>query len=93
MIIFGHIEDNQILIDKKIQLPDGIQVEIRVPDEVVETGLYRKDHREAGKIVEDITPSKLRPVGIDRGMTVPPSFFYPLPDDLIDAFQGDSPSA
>ena len=29
-----------------------------------------------------------RPVGIDRGMTIPDSFFAPLPDDLLDAFEG-----
>lgn len=29
-----------------------------------------------------------RPVGIDRGMTVPPSFFEPLPDEVIRAFEG-----
>ena len=29
-----------------------------------------------------------RPVGIDRGMTIPDSFFDPLPDDLLDAFEG-----
>ena len=28
------------------------------------------------------------PVGIDRGMTIPDSFFAPLPDDLLDAFEG-----
>lgn len=33
-------------------------------------------------------PRQRRPVGIDRGMTVPPSFFEPLPDDLLDAFEG-----
>lgn len=33
-------------------------------------------------------PVKLRPVGIDRGMTIPPDFFKPLPDDLLDAFEG-----
>jgi prevent-host-death family protein len=31
---------------------------------------------------------KPRRVGIDRGMTVPPSFFEPLPDALLDAFEG-----
>ena len=30
--------------------------------------------------------TKLRPVGIDRGMTLPSSFFEPLPDDLLNAF-------
>jgi len=28
-----------------------------------------------------------RPVGIDRGMTIPPSFFEPLPDYVLDAFE------
>ena len=36
--------------------------------------------------------AKLRPVGIDRGMTLPPSFFEPLPDDLLNAF-GDNNEA
>ena len=27
-----------------------------------------------------------RPVGIDRGMAIPDSFFEPLPDDLLQAF-------
>ena len=35
-------------------------------------------------------PAQPRPVGIDRGMTIPPSFFEPLPQDLLDAFQGDA---
>ena len=29
-----------------------------------------------------------RPVGIDRGMTIPAAFFEPLPDDLLAAFEG-----
>ena len=33
-------------------------------------------------------PAHPRPVGIDRGMVVPSSFFEPLPDDLLDAFEG-----
>jgi antitoxin (DNA-binding transcriptional repressor) of toxin-antitoxin stability system len=33
-------------------------------------------------------PGKPRPVGIDRGMTIPASFFEPLPDDILDAFEG-----
>ncbi|MBX3027296.1 type II toxin-antitoxin system prevent-host-death family antitoxin [bacterium] len=33
-------------------------------------------------------PEKPRPVGIDRGMVVPSSFFEPLPDALLDAFEG-----
>ena len=32
-----------------------------------------------------------RPIGLDRGrVTVPPSFFDPLPDDLLDAFEAGS---
>ena len=30
-----------------------------------------------------------RPVGTDPGLVVPDSFFEPLPDDLLDAFEGD----
>lgn len=32
-------------------------------------------------------PVRERPVGIDRGMTVPDSFFEPLPDELLGAFE------
>ena len=32
---------------------------------------------------------KKRPVGIDRGMEVPASFFDPLPDDLLAAFESE----
>ncbi len=31
-------------------------------------------------------PRKERPVGIDRGMKVPNSFFEPLPDETLRAF-------
>ena len=34
-----------------------------------------------------------RPVGIDRGMMIPASFFEPLPDDLIAAFEGETDPA
>ena len=33
-------------------------------------------------------PAETRPTGIDRGMTLPATFFEPLPDDLLDAFEG-----
>ena len=33
-------------------------------------------------------PAETRPVGTDRGMTVPSSFFEPLPDDVLDSFEG-----
>ena len=29
-----------------------------------------------------------RPVGIDRGMTIPAAFFEPLPENLLAAFEG-----
>ena len=37
-------------------------------------------------------PTRPRPVGIERGMTVPPSFFEPLPEDLLRAFEGSGDS-
>ncbi len=33
-------------------------------------------------------PSEPRPVGIDRGMEIPSSFFEPLPADILDTFEG-----
>ncbi len=33
--------------------------------------------------------TRARPVGIDRGMIVPSSFFEPLPNELLDAFEGN----
>jgi hypothetical protein len=33
-------------------------------------------------------PAGPRPIGIDRGMEIPPSFFEPLPDELLEAFEG-----
>lgn len=45
-----------------------------------------KDHRETEEIIGAIDSSKLRPVGIDRGLTIPLRFFDPLPDDLLNAF-------
>ena len=51
-----------------------------------------KDHRETEEIIGAIDSSKLRPVGIDRGLTIPLSFFDPLPDDLLNAFCGDNQS-
>ena len=35
-------------------------------------------------------PRRPRPVGIDKGRyTVPDSFFEPLPDEILDAFEGN----
>ena len=38
-------------------------------------------------------PAEPRPIGIDRGMTVPPSFFEPLPEELQRTFGSRSGSA
>jgi antitoxin (DNA-binding transcriptional repressor) of toxin-antitoxin stability system len=32
--------------------------------------------------------SEPRPVGIDRGLQLPAAFFEPLPDELVEAFEG-----
>ncbi len=34
-------------------------------------------------------PDNPRPVGIDRGLKIPASFFEPLPDEILDAFEGN----
>jgi antitoxin (DNA-binding transcriptional repressor) of toxin-antitoxin stability system len=40
--------------------------------------------------IRPLTPRRSEPrqVGIDRGMEVPASFFEPLPNDILDAFEG-----
>lgn len=38
-------------------------------------------------------PVHERPVGIDRGMTVPDSFFEPLPNEVLEAFGADGKGA
>ena len=38
-------------------------------------------------------PATPRPVGIDRGMSVPACFFEPLADELLDEFEGDNAPA
>ena len=39
-----------------------------------------------------VPQSEVRPVGIDRGLEIPSSFFEPLPDDVLDAFDGHGES-
>ena len=34
------------------------------------------------------TPGEQRPVGIDKGMVIPDSFFEPLPEEVLSAFGG-----
>ena len=38
-------------------------------------------------------PRQERPIGIDRGMKVPGSFFEPLPDEMLRAFGVDNESS
>jgi len=33
-------------------------------------------------------PTRQRPIGTDRGLEIPDSFFEPLPEDLLRAFEG-----
>ena len=37
-------------------------------------------------------PVRERPVGIDQGMELPGGFFEPLPEALLDAFEGTDAS-
>lgn len=42
-----------------------------------------------GLIHEQQTQPTQRPIGLAKGtFQVPPSFFEPLPDDMLDAFEG-----
>jgi prevent-host-death family protein len=43
------------------------------------------------KIVPAALATKPRPIGGVSGIVMPPSFFDPLPDDLLDAFEGKPP--
>jgi hypothetical protein len=70
-----------------------MQVTINVPDNLplatVEKIVQRIEQRLIKKaaIVEFKQP---RPIGLakDKGIPIPDSFFEPLPDDLIQAFEG-----
>jgi antitoxin (DNA-binding transcriptional repressor) of toxin-antitoxin stability system len=45
------------------------------------------------KAVPATMATKPRPIGLAKGQViVPPSFFDPLPDDLLDAFEGKAPA-
>jgi antitoxin (DNA-binding transcriptional repressor) of toxin-antitoxin stability system len=44
------------------------------------------------KAVPATTAAQPRPIGLAKGQVIiPPSFFDPLPDDLLDAFEGKAP--
>lgn len=62
MIATGHIEKNSIILDEKIDIPEGAKVRISVtalPEEVSSNlcGIW-KDSRSSSQIVEDIFSSR-----------------------------------
>lgn len=56
-----------------------------------ETIVVCKDNEPIAEIRPIVKPRKApRPIGLAKGkFEVPSSFFEPLPDDLLDAFQGE----
>ena len=55
---------------------------LNLPDDLFD----RQDPEQAA--IDAGSDSEPRPVGIDRGITIPTAFFEPLPDDLLAAFEG-----
>ena len=80
---------------------DGIMIRVDMADAKTHLSRYL-DSVEKGEMVvicrdnvpiAEIRPvsrplTEPRPIGIDRGMAIPAAFFDPLPDDLLDAFEG-----
>jgi hypothetical protein len=62
MVVSGHVKDNRILLDSDIHLPDGIRVEIILPDDAIaqSSGLCGiwKDDRSADEIVAELVKSR-----------------------------------
>ena len=62
MIVWGHVKDNQIILDDAIQLPDGLRVEIILLDDTVTKGSglcgIWKDSRSTDEIVNEIIKSR-----------------------------------
>ncbi|VAX36986.1 hypothetical protein MNBD_UNCLBAC01-1860 [hydrothermal vent metagenome] len=62
MVIPGHVENNTIVMDQKINLVNGTKVNIVISIEAEKknSGLYGiwKDDRDAKKIVEDLISSR-----------------------------------
>lgn len=59
MIIHGYVKDNRILLDPLIQLPDGLQVEIIVPDPVETKAEKESDFMKYAGIWEGLTDEDL----------------------------------
>ena len=80
---------------------DGVMIRVNIADAKTHLSRYL-DSVEKGEMVvicrrnvpiAEMRPvsrplTEPRPVGIDRGMAIPSAFFEPLPDDLLDAFEG-----
>ena len=65
----------------------GIISELRPGDKVL---ICRRNKPVAEIRALPHTPRKTRPFGLYAGkFTVPPSFFEPLPDDILRAFEGN----
>jgi len=62
MIVSGHVKENRIVLDTEIVLPNGLRVEVIVPDELIPSGsglcgIWRDD-RAAEEIVSEILSSR-----------------------------------
>ncbi|MBS0618731.1 MAG: DUF104 domain-containing protein [Spirochaetes bacterium] len=62
MIATGHIENNSIILDEKINIPEGVKVRISVTPLAKEVssnlcGIW-KDNRSSSQIVEDIMSAR-----------------------------------
>ena len=80
---------------------DGLMIRVDIADAKTHLSRYLDSVEKGERVVicrrnvpiAEIHPvskplTEPRPVGIDRGMTIPAAFFEPLPDDLLDAFEG-----
>ncbi|MCB0195687.1 MAG: hypothetical protein KDJ65_27295 [Anaerolineae bacterium] len=60
--ISGHVKNNMIVLDERIELPDGIKVTIIITDEAVarSSGLCGiwQDERPVEEIIDDIVSSR-----------------------------------
>ena len=59
MIVHGDVKDNQILLNPLIQLPDGVRVEIIVPDTVETKAEKESDFMKYAGIWEELTDEDL----------------------------------
>ena len=94
-------ENGSILYGVRFLVYDPVMIKVNISDakahfsrylESVESGetvlLCRRNVQFAEIRTVPNRPAQARPVGVDRGMVIPASFFEPLPDDLLDVFEG-----